>query len=59
MVVSLYDRITRENYRKTAEKIFIPMTVGGVKRILKDIHRIQDLELIKFPNTAAIKSRVY
>ena len=41
VVASLYDRNSLEKIiEKTAEKIFIPMTVGGGIRTLKDIHRI-------------------
>ena len=50
-------KFTREIIEKTAEKIFIPMTVGGGIRTLKDIHRILRSGADKVSiNTAAIKN---
>ena len=58
VVASLYDRNSLEKIiEKTAEKIFIPMTVGGGIRTLKDIHRILRSGADKVSiNTAAIKN---
>jgi len=58
VVASLYDRNSLEKIiEKTAERIFIPMTVGGGIRTLKDIHRILRSGADKVSiNTAAIKN---
>ncbi|MBL51825.1 MAG: imidazole glycerol phosphate synthase subunit HisF [Candidatus Marinimicrobia bacterium] len=57
VVASLYERNSLEKIiEKTAEKIFIPMTVGGGIRNLNDIHRILRAGADKVSiNTAAIK----
>ena len=57
VVASLYERNSLEEFiEKTAENIFIPMTVGGGIRTIKDIRKILRAGADKVSiNTAAIK----